>query len=216
MTYLQIVNNILKRLRERTVSTVNETAYSEMIGILVNDAKHEIEEAWDWNAFKTTLTASTVQNVLSYELDTANQNFTTIDVINDTSNFIMKRGTTAQFNKWYLTVDPANTGSPTHYNYNGVDADNNVIVDIYPKPDGVYNLRFNLFIRPEELSTDTDTLLIPDKPVIMLAYAKAIEERGEDGGQAAASAYATALRLATDAIAYDANKNPEELIFTTV
>jgi len=38
MTYLQVVNNILKRLRERTVASVDETTYSKLIGVLVNDA----------------------------------------------------------------------------------------------------------------------------------------------------------------------------------
>jgi len=39
MTYLEVVNNILKRLRERTVATVNESTYSSLIAVLVNDAK---------------------------------------------------------------------------------------------------------------------------------------------------------------------------------
>ena len=47
MTYLDIVNNILKRLRERTVSTVNESSYSSLIAVLVNDAKESVENAWN-------------------------------------------------------------------------------------------------------------------------------------------------------------------------
>jgi hypothetical protein len=50
----------------------------------------------------------------------------------------------------------------------------------------------------------------------MLAYAKAIEERGEDGGVAASSAYATAERAISDAISLDAIKHPEELIWQAV
>ena len=46
MTYLTLVNNVLKRLRERTVSTVEETSYSTLIAMLVNDAKQEVEQAW--------------------------------------------------------------------------------------------------------------------------------------------------------------------------
>jgi hypothetical protein len=38
----------------------------------------------------------------------------------------------------------------------------------------------------------------------MLAYAKAVEERGEDGGASAAMAFGNAQRTLSDAIALDA------------
>ena len=41
MTYLDIVNNVLRRLREDTVSDITETPYSTMVGDFVNDAKKE-------------------------------------------------------------------------------------------------------------------------------------------------------------------------------
>ena len=50
----------------------------------------------------------------------------------------------------------------------------------------------------------------------MHAYAQAIEERGEDGGQSAQSAYNTAARALSDAIAIDAARHPEEMIFASV
>ena len=37
-TYLQLVNNVLIRLREQEVSSVGDTVYSSLIGVLVNDA----------------------------------------------------------------------------------------------------------------------------------------------------------------------------------
>jgi hypothetical protein len=48
----------------------------------------------------------------------------------------------------------------------------------------------------------------------MLAYAKAVEERGEDGGVSATSAYSTAARVLNDAIAQDAQRHAEELEWT--
>ena len=39
MTYLQLVNSVLRRLRENEVDTVAETSYSALIGDFVNDAK---------------------------------------------------------------------------------------------------------------------------------------------------------------------------------
>jgi hypothetical protein len=87
------------------------------------------------------------------------------------------------------------------------------LVDIYPIPNAVYSLRFNVVDPQAELSNESDVLLIPSKPVQMLAYAKAIEERGEDGGAASSSAYATAQRVLNDAIAFDSAKHPDEVIW---
>ena len=42
-TYLQLVNNILIRLREREVASIAENSYSKLIGIFVHDAIESIE-----------------------------------------------------------------------------------------------------------------------------------------------------------------------------
>ena len=64
------------------------------------------------------------------------------------------------------------------------------------------------------MTTDTEILYAPERPVIHLAYAKAVEERGEDGGMAGLSAYNTANRALNDAISFDQAKHPEEVIWT--
>jgi len=213
MTYLEIVNNVLKRLRERTVSTVSENTYSELIGVLVNDAKEEVENAWKWSQLKTTLTLTTTADTFNYELNGTQGRFKLLDVLNDTGNFFMTPRTTSDFNNLFLNNTPA-TGSPRYYNFNGTSSDGDTLVDVYPIPNGVYSLRFNVVAPQAELTTDSTSLLVPAKPVQMLAYAKAIEERGEDGGVTARSAYATAQRILNDAIALDADQNPEETIWT--
>ena len=214
MNYLLIVNNVLKRLRERTVSTVEENTYSTLISMFVNDAKQEVEQAWDWSALRTTLTATTTAGAFAYELTGAGDNMKMLDVVNDTSNAFMTYKTASDFNNYYLNSNPTQ-GSPRYYSFNGIDNNGDTIVEIFPPPDGTYLIRFNLINRQNDLATDTDVLLCPSKPVEMLAYAKAVEERGEDGGVAGVSAYRTAERALSDAIALDAAKHPEEVIWTT-
>ncbi len=68
MTYLEIVNKVLKRLREPTVASVSENSYSSLIGDLVNVAKREIEDAWNWSTLRTTLTATTAPDLFNYVL----------------------------------------------------------------------------------------------------------------------------------------------------
>jgi hypothetical protein len=215
MTYLELVNNVLLRLRERQVGTVNENAYSQLIGQFVNDAVQEVEQAWDWSSLRTTLSATTSTGVFSYELNTAGTAFEILNVINDTSNDFMEYRTSTQFDDWYLNSTPA-SGSPKYYSWNGVANDGDVQVDIYPKPDGAYSLRFNMIKRSPEMTSDSTDIIVPYKGVQLLAYAKAVEERGEDGGQSAQGAYRTAERAISDAIALDSARHPEELIYAPV
>ena len=210
MTYLELVNNILKRLRERTVNSVSESSYSELIGVLVNDAKSEIENAWNWSALRNTLTLTTSSGIFNYELNGTGNNFSVMDVVNESGDFFMEYRTQHDFNQFYLNQTPA-SGNPRYYNFNGVSADGDTLVDVYPKPDTIYTIYFNIIQRTGDLSAGTDKLTIPSLPVSLLAYAKAIEERGEDGGVASTSAYATATRVLNDAIAQDAQRHTEEL-----
>lgn len=212
MTYLDIINNILKRLRERTVTSVNESEYSRLISILVNDAKTEVENAWNWSGLRQTLTLTTSADVFNYELNGTKNNFTVMDVVSENGDFFMEYRTQHDFNQFYLNQTP-DTGIPRYYNFNGVSADKDTLVDLYPKPDGVYTIYFNIIQRQPDLVNGSDTLKVPDQPVINLAYAKAVEERGEDGGVSATSAYATAVRMLNDAIAQDAQRHSEELVW---
>jgi hypothetical protein len=83
-------------------------------------------------------------------------------------------------------------------------------VDIYPIPDGVYNLRFNI-IKPQlPLSANADTLLVPSEPVIFGAVARAIAERGEDGGIGSSEMYAMYTQSLGDAIALESGRYLEE------
>jgi|TARA_R100000479_G_scaffold118553_1_gene60558 hypothetical protein len=210
MTYLELVNNVLKRLRERTVATIDETTYSTLISVLINDAKTEVENAWNWSALRQTLTLTTTSGVFNYELNGTGNNFSVMDVVNESGDFFMEYRTQHDFNQFYLNQTPA-SGNPRYYNFNGVSADGDTLVDVYPKPDTIYTIYFNIIQRTGDLSAGTDKLTVPSLPVLLLAYAKAIEERGEDGGVASSSAYATATRVLNDAIAQDAQRHTEEL-----
>lgn len=215
MTYLELVNKVLVRLREDTVSTVNQTAYSSLVGEFVNDAVRQAEDAWDWSALRTTLTVTTSSNIFNYVLTGSQNRVKILDVINDTSNFFINYKDQHWFNNAFLNTTPAE-GSPQYYTFNGVDANGDTQVDVYPIPNGTYTLRFNAVQRTSEFSNDTDELLIPSMPVIHMAVALATRERGESGGNMTPELFASADRLLSDAIALDASKHPEELIFAAV
>lgn len=216
MTYLELVNDVLIRLRERDVTTVSSNAYSKLIGAFVNDAKEEVENAWDWSHLRTTLTATTAEDIFAYTLTSSGTRLKVLSVVNDTSNWFMEYKAASDFTNLYLNYDTVSKGAPRYYSFNGLDGNDDTIAEVYPKPDGEYELRFNLIVRPGPLVDNTDKVYAPHRPIVMLAYAKALEERGEDGGVTPTGAYITANRVLNDAIAYDASKHPEELIFRAV
>ena len=215
MTYLQLVNAVLRRLREREVSSVQATAYSKLIGDFINESKSQVEAAWDWSALRSTLTLNTTANVFNYELNGAQNSFKVLDVWNDSDDTEMQYKASSWFNREFLTASPQ-LGTPLYYNFNGVSADGDTQVDLYPIPDAAYALRFNITLRNQELSADTDNMVIPKRPVILLATAMAIEERGEDGGQQSMNAYAASQSALADEIAMDAARHPEDTIWYSV
>jgi hypothetical protein len=212
MNYLQLVNAVLRRLRESEVSSVSDNAYSKMIGDFVNDSKRNVEDAYNWNALYETLTADTTNDIFNYVLEGSGQRFRVIDVINDNSNWFLSEVSTSWMNRQFLMTTPQK-GSPQYYNFNGVDANGDTQVDIYPIPNGVYNIRFNVVLPQPLLVNNADVLKVPHEPVVFLAYAKALAERGEDGGLASNEAAQMYRQSLADAIALESGRYGEESQF---
>lgn len=208
-TYLQAVNSVLRRLRENEVSTVSETAYSKMIGELVNDAKSSVEAAYGWNALSETLTATTTVNVFSYVLTGSGVRFRVINVINDTSDTFLRLAPVSYMTQQFLPTSPQK-GAPQYYNFNGQDANGDTLVDVFPIPDTAYTLRFNVILPQDTLTSDNTLIKVPADIVILNAYARAVVERGEDGGLASSEAYALARNLMADYISLESNRYLED------
>lgn len=215
MTYLELVNSVLRRLREDTVDGVDQTTYSRLVGEFVNDAKRYCEDAWDWSGLRTTLTATTEADTFNYALVDSGQRIKVFRVINDTSNRFLQYQTSGWMSNAFLN-GTAPDGEPLYYNFNGLDSNNDTLVDLYPIPNGVYNIRFEVVQRTDAFTSDTDVLTIPSDPVIQWAVAYALRERGETGGQSAPEQILFAQQALSDAIALDAQKSPEETIWTVV
>ncbi len=219
MTYLQLVNAVLRRLRESEVTTVqgagNTNSYARLVGDFINEAKSQVEAAYDWSALRTTNTVTTSADVFNYELQDTRTSAKVLDVFNDTNNIEMRYQTSNWFDNEFLMANPP-VGVPIYYNFNGVSSEGNIQVDIYPIPDGVYTIRFNMTSRNLPLTADTDVTVLPTRPIILLATAMAIEERGEDGGQQSMNAYGMAQSALSDELSFDAARHPEDTIWYSV
>ena len=214
MTYLNLVNNVLRRLREDEVTTVSSNSYSSLVGDFVNDAKSIVENAWDWSTLRSTLTIATAADDYTYSLTGYQDQGKILNMVNDTSNVVMEYKPQVWFDDKFLVNTPT-SGSPQYYTFSGLDGSGDAQIDVYPKPDGVYSIKVKSVIRNVALSADGETLAIHSQPVIHMALALLARERGETGGTSAPEYFAIADRYLSDAIALDAQKHPEETIFYT-
>lgn len=215
MTYLELVNDVLVRLREPVVTTVSETTYSALIGKFVNDAKRSIEDAFAWNVLGQTLTVTTASGTASYSLTGAGQKFQVINVLNVTSNITMNNIGTADMNR-KQSFPPIVNAIPTEYAFDGIDGSYDTKATIWPVPDGVYSLKFFLVIPQATLSSDSTVVKVPDTLVIQNAYARALVERGEDGGLSSSEAYALYRSMLADYIALEGTRFPDNSGFDAV
>jgi hypothetical protein len=215
MTYLQLINNVLIRLRETQVSTNNETDYSTLIGLFVNDAKRQIEDSFSWNVLGKTVTITTVAATYIYSMTGAGQKFQVLDAINTTSNIGMQNISFVEMNR-YQNLIPTTDGLPQYYSFDGVDGSGDTKVVLFPRPDGVYSVPFSLTVPQATLSADGTSVLVPDFLVVQNAYARALVERGEDGGLSSSEAYQLYRGMLADQIALEGTRYPENQEFLAI
>jgi len=215
MTYLELVNDVLIRLREPTVATVTATSYSTLIGKFVNDAKRPIVDAFSWTILGTTITITTSADTYSYALTGSGQKFQVIDVLNTTSNIGMKNIDFASMNRKQNFSTPV-SGIPSEYAFDGVNGSYDTKVNIYPRPDGVYTIPFSLSVPQATLTLDQTVVLVPDVLVVQNAYARALVERGEDGGLSSSEAFLLYKSMLSDYIALEGTRYPENQEFVAI
>lgn len=188
MTFRELINQVLIRLREDTISSdwsgdINDSTtvsdYQKVIGSMVNDSKRAVENYHDWLVLRETVDISTVNGTKNYSLSSG-QEFKIVDVINNTTGTQLVQVSRAYLNSVMYPTDP--TGEPLYYGFNGADASKNLKVDLSPIPINAETLSFDIIKYQDELATASTVISVPTKPVILGAWARAISERGEDGG----------------------------------
>jgi len=203
VTFRELINEVLIRLREDTISSdwsgdindssndANISAYQRVIGSLVNDAKSHVESRHDWTALRETFTITTVAATMVYTLGDTNSgagsNPKILDVINQATGTHLSQVSNEWLNARSFPAANIATGEPYHYALNGSTSvvttrPPDVNVDIYPVPTKAQNINFNLIKIQPAMTTATKILTVPVDPVILGAWARAISERGEDGG----------------------------------
>ena len=222
MTYIQIINSVLRRLREDTISadwssdligSTGPTDYQVMIGDFINEVKREVEDAWNWTSLRRTETVSTVDGTRSYNLSSTTQRSRVLSVQEQS------QGGTLQSvpDSWIKTTQypTESDGVPAYFSVNSTSS-GLLTAQLYPKPDGVYSVDFHLLDPQDNLTEAADVLTVPEYPVILGTWARAIAERGEDGGSLSDMAQFQYQQSLSDAIQQDVGRHTDEVIWNAI
>lgn len=181
-TFLDCVNGVLRRIREDEVVTVSQSSYSTLIGDMVNEAKKEVEDAWNWSVLRQTITVTTAASTSNYTLTGSNMRTKFEEAYIPSAHAFVTQIAAPEMNM-YLNVLSAVSGRPYNYAMGNTNTTGTLTVDLYPVPNGVYSIKFNCYVPQADLVNDTDVIYVPSDVVIQGAYLRAINERGEDGGR---------------------------------
>jgi hypothetical protein len=104
---------------------------------------------------------------------------------------------------------------PVYFAWSGNDGTDSK-VELFPTPDGIYNISFNMTVPQVSLMDDADVLMVASEPVIAGAFARALVERGEDGGLSSSEAYSVFKSILSDYIAVESTHTDNNDVWVAV
>ena len=222
MTYRQVINSVLRRLREDSIGSdwsgalidaAGPSDYQVLIGDFVNEVKREVEDAWDWTALRRVETVATVADTRSYNLPSTSQRTRTLSVQEQEQGQMLQGVPDSWIRSTQYPTD--SSGVPSYFSINGVSS-GLLTAQLYPKPDAVYSVDFHLTDPQDDLTSSTTSLTIFEYPVILGVWARAIAERGEDGGSLTDMAQLQYQQALADAISQDAGRHTDEVTWDAI
>ena len=182
-TFLDCVNGVLRRLRETEAASVTDTTYVKLVGDFVNEAKREVEDAWNWSVLRTTKTITTVNGTQNYEIPGTNPRSRLLVVYIPSLKRDLQQATQNQMHEW-INLQGSVNGDPFYFSIGNSTSSTGVItLDLWPIPTSALTVKVDCVVPQADLSASTDVLYVPSELVIQGALLRAINERGEDGGR---------------------------------
>jgi hypothetical protein len=182
-TFLDCVNGVLRRLRETEAASVTDTTYVKLVGDFVNEAKREVEDAWNWSVLRTTKTITTVNGTQNYEIPGTNPRSRLLVVYIPSLKRDLQQATQNQMHEW-INLQGSVNGDPFYFSVGNSTSSTGVItIDLWPIPSSALTVKVDCVVPQADLSASTDVLYVPSELVIQGALLRAINERGEDGGR---------------------------------
>ena len=186
MTYLQLINKILVRLRMDAITSLSDNG-ATIAGHFVNQAKEEIEDIGPWKALRSLVTITTAQGTEEYLITGSNersyplQEQGQIEIFETTSNSVRRQLQAVNYEvlAQLHENDTSQSQGPAEYVAFNKTA-TGLYARFYPIPEGVRNYKIRVVIPQAELASASTALTIPSRPVWLLAAAYMAQERGEE------------------------------------
>jgi len=157
-TYLSLVNDVLIRLRESEVSAVGDTTYSNLIGKFVNDAKREVEDAWNWTSLRTEIAVTLTADDSTYDIAGTTRRTRILEVHNTTQDYIIRPLAHVRFQR-RTNLGTAQTGSPTWYKIMGFNSSSGLLqIELFPTPSATDTVEFYVVNPLADFSTGSTVL----------------------------------------------------------
>lgn len=213
-TYLELVNDVLVRLREDTVLAVTANSYSSLVGKWVNDAKRMVEDAWDWQALQAQVAVSIVAPTTSYTLTGVNERARLMrNSYNPNIPLAFDITTNDKFQLLDAPLDwvreqlllqniPASQAKPIYFATTKLAG--GVGIRLFETPTTSRSWALYFVVPQDDLALDADILSVPYSPVIHIALDNALNERGEEIGEPGTTVSERAHMHIANAIAIDA------------
>jgi hypothetical protein len=220
-----LLNKVLIGLRKDTIATTSVTsAYHLLLLQFLNTAKEEVENAWDWQALRTTITQAVVQGTTSYTLSgvtprsrllyerpaydgtcetslRVNGALPQVFDVTDTTEYRLMEMTPERVERLHF-LDNDEQALPTSFAL--VRTATGVTLRLYPTPSSARTLKLRFVVPQDDLGSTaitSNSLSVPATPVWLRALELANEERGEEIGQAEGSLIGRAQLALYNAIA---------------
>jgi hypothetical protein len=210
MTILEIINKVLRRLREDTVSAINESDYSYMVCELLNDIHQEALDH-DW---------SSMEHVVDVPVDVAQRVLDLTRLESDggdvlaggrvTNSGSMLRWSDGLPQAWIFDTSSADDGDqlllvtaeqmetlyqrgrdetnpdPLYFTLRQSPDRAGLQVTLWPTPTEARHIRMRFWTPEDQVDPEADTnrtMLVPDRVLYLGTVMLALNERGEEMGE---------------------------------
>jgi len=208
VTVLNVVNKVLTRLRESKASALADSDYALLVLDLVNDAKREVEDAFNWSSIKDTISLQMTAGQTTVSVADGGSKETTertriVQVYNLTEDCYLRQRTREHIR--VLANENNDQGNPDFFAINGVDSNQRLSLEIWRPPEATNTMEITVYNPQEDFTSgDEDELILaPWRPIYLRALQLAIRERGDDSGLSSPEAFAEYMTALNDAIAYE-------------
>lgn len=204
MTVIEIVNKVLRRLREDQITSLSETDYAEMVTDFVVDIHKELLD-YDWSSMEHTINVPVDANQRVLDLSrnesdggdvTDASRVPTVDSIPIWAKVFDSSSTALGFpidialpedlDSLYYEYTTQRALYPSAVSFRASPDRAGLEALLYPVPSVARHLRVRMWTPEDEIDTTTDatrTLLVPWKPIYLGALYLALNERGEEVGE---------------------------------